>query len=86
MAQYLKNYPKSRLLGIAHEQYVADCENYDTNNITKYKSELIKHPINDEFSLKIEDATNLPEIFLSRLVSQEQMQIDGWFDYPKYKG
>jgi hypothetical protein len=84
MYQYLKGYPKARLLGIAHEEYVENCEalgnDYDTNNITKYNYSLIMHPISKDYALTITDTTHLPEVFLTRLTDQATMDADGWFD------
>jgi hypothetical protein len=79
--QYLKGYTKSRLLGIAHEAYCEACQDYDTNNVTKYSYPLIQHPITGEYALVIEDKSQLPEPpFWSHLVEKETMIADGWFE------
>lgn len=80
---YLTGYTKARLLGIAHETYVTEC-NVKGNEYygiceTMYSYELIKHPTLDEYALKIEDETYLPSVFISRLVDFGTMSTNGWF-------
>jgi type IV secretory pathway VirB4 component len=84
MKQYLKDYPPQRLLGISHEAYMARTlslnKNYDSSNMyTKYEYTLIEHINDEKYALEIEYTTYLPEIFLDRLTTHEQMESDGWF-------
>jgi hypothetical protein len=81
--QYLKGFTKARLLGIAHEAYVAKCDSlgndYNLENGTKYDYNLITHPVTGEHALEIGDTTFLPHPpFLSLLVEVEHMNLDGW--------
>lgn len=92
MAQYLKGSSvetdvtrqRARLQGINNETYVYHCNELGNPHYpqcqTMYEYELISHPITFEDALKIEETTYLPSIHLSRLVSNEQMELDGWFE------
>ena len=81
-----------RLLGIAHELYALECEEkglkYDTGNTTKYNANIIAHPTSEAFAIEVSD-TNiagldksnidlLPLIFISKLISIEDMELSGW--------
>lgn len=75
---------QTRLLAIAHEEFLASCiakkGSIPVNSFSRYNYPLIKHPINDEWALKIEDTTYLPIVFIDRLINEETMKNNDWFE------
>lgn len=79
----------ARLLSISHECYEDYCiiglsnSNYN-NRQTKYCFGVITHPTSGEYALEIDDTQNeynyLASVHVDRLVSEVDMDEDGWFD------
>lgn len=84
--QYLKNYTKDELAGISHASYRKDCTSkgieYNSNAGTLYLYSIIQHPVTNEYALAIDNTDCLSDVFYPMLISHEQMELDGWFDYP----
>lgn len=73
----------ARLLGISNENYVYHCNQlgnlHNSDCQTMYEFELITHPVTGEEALVIEDTTYLPSVHIARLLTQEEMESEGWF-------
>lgn len=66
---------KARLYGIAKEKYVAQVPAYDNSYVTEFDEEVIKHPTEELYALKMQDTNGLPEVFL---LSLEEYLPEGW--------
>ena len=75
---------RARLLGINGECYIFQCNEAGNPHYpdcqTSYKFMMITHPVTNEDALCVDDDSLLIGIHQNKLVEQEVMELEGWFE------
>lgn len=89
MSRYLKQSDVAKNLDeINHIVYLNECQRLNMSSYSvihfekmdsKYKFSKKIHPETKEESLNIDDITDLPEEYLSKLATETKMKNDKWF-------